>query len=104
MSVFFRTVLILSASLLCLDLFIPPAHASDDPPGKVPYDRVCRVCHGPEGRGNQGPRLVPFEIEADELLVQVREGSGEMPPISENRVSDDEVKQIAAYLKSLSEQ
>jgi len=43
-------------------------------------------------------------MEVDELLVRVREGGGEMPPISENRVSDDEVKQIAAYLKSLSEQ
>jgi mono/diheme cytochrome c family protein len=104
MSVFFRRALLLSASLLCLELLITSAHAGDDPPGKVPYDRVCRVCHGPEGRGNQGPRLVPFEMDADELIVQVREGSGEMPPISENRVSDDEVKQIAAYLKSLSEQ
>jgi mono/diheme cytochrome c family protein len=104
MPVFFRRVLVLSASMLCLELLITSAHASDDPPGKVPYDRVCRVCHGPEGRGNQGPRLVPFEMDGDELIVQVREGSGEMPPISENRVSDDEVKQIAAYLKSLSEQ
>jgi mono/diheme cytochrome c family protein len=104
MPVFFRRVLVLSASMLCLELLITSAHASDDPPGKVPYDRVCRVCHGPEGRGNQGPRLVPFEMDGDELIVQVREGSGEMPPISENRVSDDEVKQIAAYLKSVSEQ
>jgi mono/diheme cytochrome c family protein len=104
MSVFFRGLLLLTASVLCLDLLVTSAHAGDDPPGKVPYDRVCRVCHGPEGRGNQGPRLVPFEMDADELIVQVREGSGEMPPISENRVSDDEVKQIAAYLKSLGEQ
>ena len=104
MSDFFRRVLLLSASVLCLELLITSAHASDDHPGKAPYDRVCRVCHGPEGRGNQGPRLVPFEKDPDDLLVQVREGSGEMPPISENRVSDEEVKQIAAYLKSLSEQ
>jgi len=104
MSVFFRRVLLLSVSVLCLDLLITSAHASDDHPGKAPYDRVCRVCHGPEGRGNQGPRLVPFEMDGDELIVQVREGSGEMPPISENRVSDDEVKQIAAYLKSLNDQ
>ena len=104
MSVFLRCVFVLSACVLCLQTLITSAHASDDHPGKAPYDRVCRVCHGPEGRGNQGPRLIPFEMEADDLLVQVREGSGEMPPISENRVSDEEVKQIAGYLKSLSEQ
>ncbi len=31
----------------------------------------------------------------------VREGGGQMPPISAERVSDDEVKQIVEYLKSL---
>ena len=73
-----------------------------EPSGKVPYDRVCRVCHGPEGKGNQAPALVPFSMELEDLTVRVREGGGEMPPISENRVSDDEVKQIAAYLTLLS--
>ena len=73
-----------------------------EPAGKAPYDRVCRVCHGPEAKGNQGPALVPFTMEVDELLIRVREGSGEMPPISVNRLSDDEVKEIAAYLKALS--
>jgi mono/diheme cytochrome c family protein len=71
-------------------------------PGKAPYDKVCRICHGPEGMGNQGPALVPLTMEPEELLIRVREGGGEMPPISANRVSDDDVKQIAAYLKSLS--
>jgi|GEM_PF-3519002 mono/diheme cytochrome c family protein len=80
----------------------PSARADDPPPGQVVYDRVCKVCHGPEGQGNAGPALVPFEMEVDELLAKVREGGGEMPPISANRVSDDEVKQIAAYLTSLS--
>lgn len=104
MSLFICRVFIVAASLLCLESLISSAHAQDDHPGKVPYERVCRVCHGPEGRGNQGPRLIPFEMDVDELLVRIREGGGEMPPISENRVSDDEVKQIAGYLKSLSEQ
>jgi mono/diheme cytochrome c family protein len=72
-----------------------------DHPGKASYDKVCRICHGPDGMGNQGPALVPFTMEPEELLVRVREGGGEMPPISANRVSDDDVKQIAAYLKSL---
>lgn len=77
------------------------AQNKDPHPGRAPFDRVCKVCHGAEGQGNAGPRLVPFEMDADELLIRVREGGGEMPPISANRVSDDEVKQIAAYLTSL---
>ena len=76
------------------------ARQSEPPPGKVPYDRVCKVCHGEDARGDAGPRLVPFEMEYDELIAKVREGGGEMPPISTRTVSDDEVKQIFDYLKS----
>jgi mono/diheme cytochrome c family protein len=75
---------------------------TDEPhPGQVPYDRACKVCHGAEGKGNAAPALVPFSMDVDELLIRVREGGGEMPPIAENRVNDDDVKQIAAYLTSL---
>ena len=77
------------------------ARQSEPPPGKVPYDRVCKVCHGEDARGDAGPRLVPLDMEYEELIAKVREGGGEMPPISTTTVSDDEVKQILAYLKSL---
>jgi mono/diheme cytochrome c family protein len=70
-------------------------------PGKVPYDRVCGVCHGPNGRGDAAPRLVPFGQDYQEVLGIVREGYHEMPPISERRLSDDELQQIVTYLKSL---
>ena len=78
------------------------ARAQDPPPGKAPYDRVCKVCHGTDGKGDAAPALVPFELEDEDLLIRVREGGGEMPPISANRVSDEQVKQIAAYLRGLS--
>ena len=73
------------------------------PPGKAPYNRVCSVCHGMEGRGDAGPgpSLVPFEREYREVLAIVREGTGEMPPIAAERLSDEAVKQIVEYLKSL---
>jgi mono/diheme cytochrome c family protein len=78
------------------------AGQSDPPPGKVAFDRVCKTCHGEEARGDAGPRLVPLEMEYDELLAKVREGGGEMPPVSTRTLSDDDVKQIFNYLKSLS--
>ena len=71
-------------------------------PGQPAYDRVCHICHGPEGRGDGAPRLIPFDRSYEELLAIVRDGRGEMPPISLRRLKDEEVAQIVEYLKSLS--
>ena len=70
--------------------------------GQAAFERVCSVCHGRDARGDIGPRLVPFSRESDELLAIVREGMGQMPPISARDISDENVSEIAAYLKSLS--
>ena len=95
---------LISALMLVVVLSTGTALAgqAEQPPGKAPYDRVCRVCHGEDARGDAGPRLVPLAMEYEELIAKVREGGSEMPPISTTTVSDDEVKQIFAYLKSLS--
>jgi mono/diheme cytochrome c family protein len=69
--------------------------------GQVAFDRVCRSCHGPEARGDAGPRLVPFSREYGELLGIVREGKGQMPPIAARELGDENVAGIVAYLKSL---
>ena len=42
-----------------------------------------------------------IELEYDEFLAKVRHGGGEMPSISEKEISDDEVKQVFEFLKSL---
>ena len=94
-------VLALVASAACLGCLVM-AQAQEPHPGKGPYERVCKVCHGADGKGDAAPSLVPFSMDMDELMIRVREGGGEMPPISATRVSDDEVKQIGAYLTSLS--
>jgi len=90
-------------SLVAALTFVPTlASPAEDPhPGQAPYEKVCKVCHGPEGQGNAGPALVPFELDDEQLLAKVREGGGEMPPVSERRLSDDEVKQIAGYRRTL---
>jgi mono/diheme cytochrome c family protein len=81
----------------------PPAQQQDaQHPGQVDFDRVCKVCHGPEARGDAGPRLVPFSREYEELLGIVREGTGQMPPISARELPDKGVAEIVAYLRSLS--
>jgi len=74
---------------------------AQDDVGKAAFARVCQVCHGAEGRGDAAPSLVPLDKQVDEVLGIVREGVGQMPPISAERVSDEEVKRIVDYLKSV---
>lgn len=69
--------------------------------GEAHFARVCQRCHGAQGRGDSAPRLVPFARDVDEVLGIVREGVGQMPPISAREVSDEAVGQIVEYLKAL---
>jgi mono/diheme cytochrome c family protein len=87
--------------LLLLGAAASTVSRTQENPGQAAYSRICQVCHGPEGRGDAGPSLVPLDKEYDEVLAIVREGGGQMPPISAERVSDDDVKHIVEYLKSL---
>jgi mono/diheme cytochrome c family protein len=91
----------LSIVLLLLVAGAPTVSHAQQDPGKAAYTRVCQVCHGSEGRGDVGPSLVPLDKEFDEVLAIVREGVGQMPPISAERVSSEDVTRIVEYLKSL---
>ena len=70
-------------------------------PGERLYEGNCRRCHGPEGRGAQGPPLVPFTWSYEEALGLVRHPLCDMPPIPESELGDAEVAQIVAYLKTI---
>ncbi|MDP2660706.1 MAG: c-type cytochrome [Dehalococcoidia bacterium] len=63
-------------------------------------DKGCFACHGPNAEGGAGPGLAG-KTEA-ELLKQVRTPRGAMPPYPPDRLSDDEVHSIAAFIESLS--
>ena len=76
------------------------AQAADNP-GLTPYTRVCGQCHGPDGKGDRGPPLVPMEREVSEILEIAREGRGMMPPLSEKTISDAEIKQVVEYLRTI---
>jgi mono/diheme cytochrome c family protein len=71
-------------------------------PGESLYDDHCRQCHGSEGRGTtRGPVLVPFDWSYSEALELIRHPVCNMPPIPESTLSDQQVAQIVAYLKSI---
>ena len=75
--------------------------AADAKKGKEVFERICAECHGPMGEGDKGPPLVPLLHQPDGMIAIARAGKGEMPPWPRATVSDDEIRIVAAYLKSL---
>ena len=78
--------------------------AAEDP-GQGVYDGNCSRCHGPEGRGRGtlGPNLIPFSWSDEQALEQIRQPLCDMPPFRESDLSDAQVAQIVAYLKTIKE-
>jgi mono/diheme cytochrome c family protein len=72
-----------------------------DEPGQRAYEDKCSRCHGAEGRGGTGPRLVPFQWSEQRALELVRNPECDMPPIPASEVSDAQVEQIVEYLKTI---
>jgi quinoprotein glucose dehydrogenase len=82
----------------------PAAGAATSAPvqdAQATFANVCAPCHGAAGRGALAPPLVPMTRGADEVLAIVREGNGQMAPISAREVTDDQVRQIVEYLRSM---
>jgi mono/diheme cytochrome c family protein len=96
-------VLLLSvmAAIALISAGAAAARQDDPPAGRAPYRRVCAACHGGNAEGNQGPRLAGIDIDYDEFVAKVRHSDGEMPSIPAKEITDDEVKQVFEYLKSL---
>jgi mono/diheme cytochrome c family protein len=70
-------------------------------PGQPIYENVCSRCHGPEGRSERAPSLVPFLWNYSQALDIVRHGGPcGMPAFRESELSDEELRQIVDYLKT----
>ncbi|MDP2726740.1 MAG: c-type cytochrome [Dehalococcoidia bacterium] len=68
--------------------------------GRQAYEaKGCFACHGPKGEGGVGPALAGFN-EA-QIAKQVRTPRGTMPAYPPDRLSDEEVKALAAFAESL---
>ena len=79
------------------------AASAQEHPGARSYARVCQACHGPQGQGDLAPALVPMAWETNYVMAIVREGYGQMPPISTRELDDQEVAQAVEYLRSVGE-
>ncbi|HZR24669.1 MAG TPA: cytochrome c [Vicinamibacterales bacterium] len=61
----------------------------------------CYSCHGTDGQGGAGPRLVVGE-SPDRLIRYVRKPTGgNMPAYTSKSISDEDLRAIHAYLRSI---
>lgn len=85
----------------------PKANASptrDAANGKRIYSsHGCYECHGGEGQGStlSGPRVGPDPIPFPAFVHYLRQPVGQMPPYTAQVISDAELANIYAFLKSL---
>ena len=77
--------------------------AGQEMPGRAVYDNTCSRCHGHEGTGGKAPWLVPFGWSYSQALDIVRHGGSGMPAFPESELSNDALKQIVDYLKTLNQ-
>jgi len=62
----------------------------------------CYECHGYVGQGGMaGVRLAPWTLPPQALIRYVRHPSGEMPPYTDKVMTDQELIDVTAYLKSI---
>jgi mono/diheme cytochrome c family protein len=80
------------------------APAGDVAKGKASFERTgCWQCHGRQGQGGrEGPRIAsPVPMTWSVLSKFVRTTRGNMPPYTENVLSNQELADIFAYMQSI---
>jgi mono/diheme cytochrome c family protein len=77
------------------------APAGNAQAGKDLYLRYsCYACHGYDGHGGAGARLVPMRMTVDRFSAYVR-SPRQMPPYSSKLLTDAQLPDLFAYIKSL---
>jgi mono/diheme cytochrome c family protein len=68
--------------------------------GKESYDRACGSCH-PGGEADLGPALKGEQTPSATMTKQIRQGSGRMAPIGEDKLPESEMKGLLVYLATI---
>ncbi|NND03233.1 MAG: cytochrome c [Acidimicrobiia bacterium] len=91
-----------------LAMLVSTAAACSDPGpetfGQELYEQTCAVCHGASGEGTAGrPAIGPgsnaVSLTDDQLRGVMSVGPGAMP--SFNRLSEDQIDSLVAYMREL---
>jgi mono/diheme cytochrome c family protein len=88
---------------------------ADQAAAKKLYLRDCAMCHGENGKGQTDlARDMQLQLsdltnskklsdkQDEELFTLIRNGKDKMPPESEERAKDDEVRSLIQYVRSFS--
>lgn len=97
-----RSVLVFAAALFT-GMAAAQAPSGNGDNGKRLFLRDgCWECHGYAGQGGRdGARIAATALSAQGLIRYVRRPAGAMPAYTEKVISDQELTDIWAYLKSL---
>jgi mono/diheme cytochrome c family protein len=71
--------------------------------GKTLYKTYyCWACHGSMGRaGGAAPAITPSTRSDEDLIRYIRKPSGGMPPYTSKSISEQEIADIAAYMRTI---
>ena len=102
-----RGVLVVLAIVVPSSLSIAQAPASSltgnaENGKKLFVTYFCWSCHGSNGRaGGTGPAITPSTRSAEDLIKYVRKPRGPMPPYTSKSISDQELADIAAFMRTV---
>ncbi len=93
-------LLVLFTLTMSVALAAPPAQDPEN--GKVLWEQnLCKNCHGEGGEGMWAGPLAGSEKTAEEWISQVRSPRNRMPHFSPEKVSDETIIDMHAYLTTL---
>ncbi len=91
-------------TLVAVPLFVAAQTAPAGSAGKGQQTFLtqnCYYCHGTVGQGSRdGARIAATSLTADGLIRYVRKPAGAMPAYTEKVISDQDLRDIYAYLKA----
>lgn len=91
--------------LLALALTVPlaaPLAAAAGESGLVTFHTKCSRCHGEDGRGQaifNTPDFLSSRLDAAAMAQVISKGRARMPSFA-TRLTPDEIKAVAAYIKA----
>ncbi len=92
--------IIVAIVALLLTLAVSACIPADIREGETLYMRHCSACHGTGVWGTElGPPLHPASRR--EIIQQIRNPRGRMPPLPPSVLSDEEMRKVADYLMYL---
>ena len=98
-SIFFVALVFAAAIAAAQTPSQTPPVGNSDTGNKLFVSFGCCTCHGYEGQGRVGPRIVPRPLPLAAFTAFVRRASDRMPAYPEMLVLDEDLGHIHAYLQ-----